>query len=234
MRVDLGGNRGWLEEPAAKSICRIDRALGHKAQITEAGRTYERQMEHWLTYQRYGKPIALHPDTPSIHQKGAAIDSDELQRHLNLMYDHGWRRTVIRNGVLVEPWHFEYFPQYDNHINEVIILEQTPDGVWHFEEDELNATQAGQLANIYAAIFTGGPSMQDGGRSISQTLADIASGKRPTVQRETNVPWIQEIADIKTLALREALSTLSPEEVKSIAKAVVEELIERGIEVPKA
>lgn len=121
-QVDLGFGRGWLNRPAAASIRRIDRQIGHPLQITEAGRTWGRQNEHWLTYKRVGRPIALHPDTPSEHQKGNSVDSDEAQRIIAILEDHGWRRTVYRwvNGrwTLVEPWHFEYFAHLDNHRND--------------------------------------------------------------------------------------------------------------------
>lgn len=117
--VDLGFGRGWLSRPAAESIRRIDRQIGHPMQITEAGRTWGRQDEHWRKYLRDGWPIALNPDTPSEHQKGLSIDSDEAQRIIAILEDHGWRRTVYRwvRGLwtLVEPWHFEYFAHLDNH-----------------------------------------------------------------------------------------------------------------------
>lgn len=120
-RVELGADRGWLDAPAAASIFRVDRAIGHPCQISEAGRTWDQQMRFWRIFQSGGN-IALHPDTPSEHQKGKAVDSDELQRFIALMEDHGWRRTVYRwvNGVwtLVERWHFEYFEHLDNHIND--------------------------------------------------------------------------------------------------------------------
>lgn len=119
--ADLGSGRGWLNDAPAASIRRLDRALGHPLQITEAGRTWAQQNVHWLNYQRNGRPIALHPDTPSVHQKGAAIDTDEGQQHVQLLAEHGWKRTVYRwvNGryTLVEPWHFEYFPDKDQHRN---------------------------------------------------------------------------------------------------------------------
>lgn len=116
--TDLGHNRGWLSPAPAASIARIDRQIGHPLQVTEAGRTWAQQKAHWDTYQRYGKPIALHPDTPSLHQLGNAIDSDEAQRFVGLMADHGWIRTVWRNGRLVEPWHFEYRIADDRHRND--------------------------------------------------------------------------------------------------------------------
>lgn len=117
--VALSGGRGWLTAEAAASIHRIDAQIGHRLQITEAGRSFFQQEEHWLRYLRNGYPIALNPNTPSVHQIGDAIDSDEAQRILAVMEDHGWRRTVYRwvkgKWTLVERWHFEYFIEKDNH-----------------------------------------------------------------------------------------------------------------------
>lgn len=121
VKVDLGHGRGWLDAAAAASIRRIDAALGHPLQTTETGRSFFTQEQHWLKYLRDGYPIALNPNTPSEHQKGQAVDSDEAQKHIALMEEHGWFRTVYRwvNGkwTLVERWHFEYFPAKDKHRN---------------------------------------------------------------------------------------------------------------------
>lgn len=122
--VDLGGGRGWLADLPARSIWRIDRTIGHFLQITEAGRDWAKQNEHYQRYLRYlsggpWAPIALKPGT-SVHEKGAAVDSNEAQRILWIMFEHGWRRTVYRDGKLVEPWHFEYFYNLDHHRYEPI------------------------------------------------------------------------------------------------------------------
>jgi hypothetical protein len=135
--VDLGHGRGWLNPEPAASIARIDAQIGHPQQITEAGRTYAQQLAHWNTYQRNGHPIALHPDTPSVHQKGAAIDTDE--RHVTILNDHGWYQTVYRNGKLVEPWHFEYFPKRDN----------------HYGEEAMSAAAEKQIKELYEAYRAG-------------------------------------------------------------------------------
>lgn len=132
--TDLTAGRGWLNPAPAASIARIDRALGHPLQITEAGRSWAQQKAHWDTYQSRGWPIALHPDTPSVHQLGAAIDSDEAQKHLNLMTEHGWIRTVYRNGRLAESWHFEYAEHRDQHINDAAPAATVP------EEDDMPIT----------------------------------------------------------------------------------------------
>lgn len=112
--ADLGGGRGWLNDGPAASIKRIDAALGHRMQITEAGRTWAQQNAHYQRYLKYGSPIALRPGT-SLHEKGSAIDTNEGQNHIALLQSHGWRRTVYRNGKLVEPWHFEYFAGEDKY-----------------------------------------------------------------------------------------------------------------------
>lgn len=123
-QTPLSGGRGWLTPRAAASIHRIDRALGRELQITEAGRTWDRQRQHWDAYQAYlagtgpWAAIALHPDAPSIHQLGEAVDTDEWTAHDALLREHGWVRTVYRGGVLVEPWHYEYRPENDQHIHD--------------------------------------------------------------------------------------------------------------------
>lgn len=115
----LSHGRGWLRDNAAVSIARIDREIGHAMQITEAGRTWDQQNAHYQRYLRYlnggpWAPIALRPGT-SLHESGLAVDTDEGRRILDVMTRHGWRRTVYRDGVLVEPWHFEYQEWLDNH-----------------------------------------------------------------------------------------------------------------------
>ncbi|MBD3941946.1 hypothetical protein IF188_09590 [Microbacterium sp. NEAU-LLC] len=78
--------------------------------------------------------------------------------------------------------------------------------------DEMSAEAEKQINEIYNAIFFGGPSMPDGTKSVGQSLADIAAGRRPVVVRSEGEPtsvategentWIQELADIKTLQLQ--------------------------------
>lgn len=135
-QVDVGNGRGWLAPPAAASLKRLDRQLGHAMQTTELGRTWARQYEHWLTYQRYGNPIALHPNTPSIHQLGFAMDTDEGQRHVALLNENGWKQTVYRNGKLIEPWHFEYDASRDKHINDPLPTPSVPK-----EEDTMQSVR---------------------------------------------------------------------------------------------
>lgn len=141
--VNLGGGRGHLREDAAKSLHRVDKRIGHRSQITEALRSWLQQDGHYQAYLGYLRggpwaPIALSPNTPSVHQKGAAVDSDELQRRVALMEEHGWFRTVYRmvggKWTLVETWHFEYDPSRDRHYHEVVTLVQTASGAWHLPD----------------------------------------------------------------------------------------------------
>lgn len=158
-QVDLAFGRGWLNAPAAASIRRIDRQIGHALQITEAGRTWAQQDAHYQRFLRYGSPIALSPNTPSLHQKGNAVDTNEGQRIHAVMEDHGWRRTVYRwvNGVwtLIEPWHYEYFEHLDNHRHEGAASGGA------VSEEDMTPEQDALLRNVAAFIFGGGTSTID-------------------------------------------------------------------------
>lgn len=108
--VDLGHGRGWLDQPAAASLLRVDRQIGHPLQITDAGRTYEEQAYlRWLYEIGQGSFAAKPGESP--HEFGNAIDTNE--RLVDILHDHGWRRPLSD-----EPWHFVYWPNLDNHINE--------------------------------------------------------------------------------------------------------------------
>lgn len=125
-RTDLGGGRGWLDAPAAASIARIDAQLGHPLQITEAGRTPRRQQElRDLYLAGKGEYAATVEESP--HPRGEAIDSDEAQRHLDLLAEHGWYRPLKS-----ERWHFLYRASHDRHRND-----PAPTGATASEEDDM-------------------------------------------------------------------------------------------------
>lgn len=117
----LSNGRGTLPAIAAESIHRIDAAIDHPVQVTEAGRTRERQL---YLYEGWAKRLpgfnrALHPDNPRANHvlspgRRGAVDSDE-QRGVP-WYDHGWVLTASD-----EPWHREYFPERDMHRFDEII-----------------------------------------------------------------------------------------------------------------
>ena len=112
MHVALSHGRGWLNAAAAASLGRVDRAIGHPLQITEAGRSRAGQQAHWDRYVRYlnggpWAPLAAKPGT-SPHEFGNAIDTNE--RLVALLAGHGWSRPLKS-----EPWHFVYNPNNDKH-----------------------------------------------------------------------------------------------------------------------
>jgi len=204
-QVDLAFGRGWLNGPAAASIRRIDRQIGHPLQITEAGRTWAQQNVHYQRYLRYGSPIALSPNAPSLHQKGNAVDSNEAQRVHAVMEDHGWRRTVYRyvNGkwTLVEPWHYEYFPQYDNHRHE-----GTASAGAGIEDD---MPTMNEFLNTRA--YDGGPTISEVLKALDRNLApavvDLVWARKVDRGVDANgnrvlIDAIQELADGKTLDMQ--------------------------------
>ena len=115
--VDIGGGRGRLAAQAAASLARVDEQIGHLLDINEAWRSPEQADANYRAYQSYlnggsWAPIAF-PADQSIHCIGYAIDTDE--QLVAILNDHGWFQTVYRNGVLVEPWHFEYDASRDQY-----------------------------------------------------------------------------------------------------------------------
>lgn len=202
-QVDLGFGRGWLSRPAAASIRRIDRQIGHPLQITEAGRTFFRQEQHWLKYLRDGYPIALNPNTPSEHQKGLSIDSDEAQRIIAILEDHGWRRTVYRwvNGkwTLVERWHFEYFAHLDNHRNDPAGASSTP--APHVpKEDEIMEAYVAVPSGAVVHLFPGGRHIFGSKQEYDAYRGDVnfirardglSMATVPPLETVVNVNWAQ-------------------------------------------
>jgi hypothetical protein len=161
--ADLGHGRGKLALDAARSIFRIDRQIGHPQQITEGYRTPEKANENHRKYQAWlngtgpWAPIG-YPAEMSVHCRGEAIDTNE--QRVEILADHGWIRTVYRwvNGVytLMEPWHFEYDISRDNHRGEHIPLNKGADGVWRYEEEDMDADERKKLDmthNYAKAVF---------------------------------------------------------------------------------
>jgi len=128
-RTDLGHGRGWLDAAAAASLARVDRALGHPIQVTEAGRTGERQQELRDLYEA-GKGNYAAPRGESPHEDGNAIDTNE--RLVALLAEHGWKRTLD-----FEPWHFVYNPARDQHRNDPAPTGNTTTPNPESEEDDM-------------------------------------------------------------------------------------------------
>lgn len=80
--------------------------------------------------------------------------------------------------------------------------------------DRQQETVASQVNSLFDAVFRGGDSMPDGRRSIGQSLADIAAGRRPVVLRDTNADGrldqlsaLQDQADTNTMVRELAART---------------------------
>ena len=138
--TQLSDGRGWLNAPAAASLGRVDRAIGHPLQITEAGRSKAEQRAHYDRYMRYLRggpwaPLAAAPGS-SPHEFGNAIDTNE--RLVSLLAGHGWSRPLKS-----EPWHFVYNPNNDRHR-----FDPAPAGQ---EEDDMFTEEDRKLLNTLAA-----------------------------------------------------------------------------------
>lgn len=113
--TELTAERGWLDEPAAASVARIDAALGRPLSIDAAGLAPEFQGQLWQEWQDGVGPYSRHPDD-SGHPIGIAIDTLDWFDHVELLNEHGWFQTVIwENGVIREHQHFEYDASRDDH-----------------------------------------------------------------------------------------------------------------------
>lgn len=134
----LNGGRGELNDAAAASIHRVDRQIGRLLQITEARRPLWLQEQYWDEYQEYlnggpWAPIAAYPspDAPHIRNGGEALDTDD--RITRVLNENGWFHTVYDgDGNLVEPWHYEYFIDRDQHR-----FDPAPSAIDLSQEDEM-------------------------------------------------------------------------------------------------
>lgn len=183
--VPINGGRGRATLQCVWSIHRIDQQLGRYLDINSAWRDPQEQERLYSAYKAYlngtgpWAPIALAPEY-SVHCDGEAIDTDDNNTAMTrILNDNGWFHTVFRNGVLVEPWHYEYDYKRDKFFGGIPAgSESTP-----VEEDDMfNDADRGDLQDIkrkvnaiHDAIFKGGASMEDGGRSVSKSLANITA-----------------------------------------------------------
>lgn len=123
--VPLNGGRGRATPQCVWSIHRIDAQLGRYLDINSAWRDPQEQEQLYTAYRSYVNgngpwaPIALPPEQ-SVHCKGEAIDTDDNNAAMTrILNDNGWFHTVFRNGVLVEPWHYEYDYRRDNYYGSI-------------------------------------------------------------------------------------------------------------------
>lgn len=97
-------------------------------------------------------------------------------------------------------------------------------------EPQLTPEQARMLTAIYDAIFNGGPSMQDGAKSVSQSLAEISATVNKNVLRDTDgdganqeISQIQDNADTNSMVrqlLSRAPGSSAPLDYAAIGQAV--------------
>lgn len=158
--TDLSHGRGWLDAPAARSVARIDAELGHPLDINEAGRSFFQQQKFYEAWLNGTGAYALSPYAPSIHQVGAAIDTDE--QNTPVLNRHGWFHTVFwPNGSLREPWHYEYDASRDQHINEGN-SEMNSEEWRQFQVLAANVNKlVERVDNINAWISEGGPGVTE-------------------------------------------------------------------------
>ena len=106
--VDLGHGRGQAREQLARSVWRIDAALG-VLPIQSAYRDWDEQMRLYLAYKRDPKnnPLAVHPEY-SWHCQGMAIDTSF--RPTARLHDYGFRFEVAS-----EAWHGQYYARLDKY-----------------------------------------------------------------------------------------------------------------------
>ena len=140
--TQLSDGRGWLNAPAAASLGRVDRAIGHPLQITEAGRSKAEQRAHYDRYMRYLRggpwaPLAAAPGS-SPHEFGNAIDTNE--RPVSLLAGHGWSRPLKS-----EPWHFVYNPNNDRHRFDPAPAGQEEDDMFTEKDRALLSTLAARM-----------------------------------------------------------------------------------------
>lgn len=229
--VDIGYGRGRLAAPAAASLARVDAAMrdafGRYLDINEAWRSPAQADANYAAYLRdpENNPIAL-PASQSIHCRGFAIDTDDSWAGaVAILNDHGWFQTVYRNGVLVEPWHFEYDAARDNHRYETASSGSTP-----FEEDDMfSEADRNLLKDVQNKLSI--PGAGYGRPEVIQQRVDAIVGKLET---GAGYDWLPAIAN-QGNAILAAIGKLgvagAPVDVDALADALREGL---GDEIAQA
>jgi len=188
---------------AAASFRRLEGRLGRRVDVNSTYRDYDTQLRMYNAWTAYvqgrgphpGHSRALHPDN-SIHCRGMALDSDDWRTpgFIDLAAEYGWIRTAANDPT--EQHHFEYQQWRDQHRNEPALAG---------EEEDMTPEQSRKLDALYDAMFNGGPSMGDRGRSVSYSLGNITNfldridkNVAPVLRAGELVSLRQEVADAKT------------------------------------
>ena len=109
----LTHGRGWLDQPAAASLARMDTARGDWLRTTSTGRTRAEQADAYRKYQAGGSYAAKPGYSP--HEPGLAADFHVSAWTWLLTHgeEHGWFLTISS-----EPWHRVYRAAKDQHRND--------------------------------------------------------------------------------------------------------------------
>lgn len=128
------------------------------------------------------------------HVRGVAGDIDPTPDRVRRLAAAGLIRPYS-----YEPWHWEL-----PNVRSYAIVRTIPSaagGGTRPEEDDMTPEERNWLKQLYMATFKGGPSMQDGEKSISESLAQLPviwNAVKPITRDGKEIPLRQEVADTKT------------------------------------
>jgi hypothetical protein len=107
-----------LQSPGAETLVAAILEKGHKLPLFHALRVLPQQyaFRTWLEQGRCSIPAAAKPGR-SNHERGNAIDVDDLSSWKSVLNHHGWIQTV--SG---DPSHFEFNGEHDSAFNQKGIL----------------------------------------------------------------------------------------------------------------
>lgn len=210
--VDVSGKGDYLEPAAAAKFLAMRDALHaatgvwiNPAPGSSAYRPLAIQQQFYAAYQAGTGNVAAVPGT-SNHGWGRAVDitgyeSNDAVWNWLLAHAGDYGYSWATGQASGERWHWESL-NTPGTTTASTGATPIPKGFLMALTDAEQSEVLNAVRNLYAADFQGGPSMKDGGKSISQSLAEIhAILAQPVVRDGVENPQIQELADIKTLAL---------------------------------
>jgi hypothetical protein len=217
--VDVSGKGDYLEPTAAQKFLAMRDALHaatgvwiNPAPGSSCYRPYATQVAFYAAYQSGTGNVAAVPGT-SNHGWGRAVDITGYESSTAVWnwllthageYGYSWA-TGQASG---ERWHWESLTPPGTSTASTGAATPITEGFLMALTDAEQAEVLNAVRQLSNADFSGGPSMKDGGKSISQSLAEIHAILDQKVQRTVNGkivpnPQIQELADCKTLLLNQ-------------------------------
>lgn len=126
-------------------------------------------------------------------------------------FDYARKHGFTPNIFSWEPWHIVDFNPWSM---------PSSSGGQESEEDEMSEKAEKQIQSIYDAVFSGGNSMKDNKKSISQSLAEIQEKVGPIYRSSGPVSLRQEIANINNKVTQlQATQAGLEEALKAVANA---------------